>query len=206
MDTHLLHPWALDRPIDSPFALPRGPLGRLAGRFMLWKNQPDDAYELLGVEPAQRVLEVGYGPGGMIRLLAERSGAASICGVDPSTTMLESAGKLNRRAIAERRVELRIGTAEATGLPDASFDRVVSINNVALWPDLEAGLRELHRVLRPGGVILLSWHGGEGRSYLARKLRLPDDKLQLIRAGLEALFATVERFERARSVLFRARK
>jgi ubiquinone/menaquinone biosynthesis C-methylase UbiE len=206
MEKHEVRAWAFDRPIRSPFALPRGLLGRLAGRFMLWTNDQREVLDLLDVKRGDRVLEVGYGPGGLIRLLADRTEAAAICGVDPSLDMQRDAARRNRRAIAAGRVELRLGTAAATGLPDASFDRLVSVHNVALWPDLEGGVRELHRVARPGGVVVLAWHGGEARSRIARSLRLPEEKLERIRATLAACFAHLEQFERTYTVVFRATK
>jgi len=74
----------LDPSTNNPFAHPSGWLGRLAGRIMLWTNKQDDVIGVLGVQPGDEVLEVGYGPGGLIRLLAERTDAVSIRGVDPS--------------------------------------------------------------------------------------------------------------------------
>ncbi|MGH3328554.1 MAG: class I SAM-dependent methyltransferase [Streptomycetales bacterium] len=141
--------WALDRPVNSPFARPAGLAGRLAGRFMLHTNRQGELLDVLDVPPGARVLEVGYGPGALIRLLRERSTAAEICGVDPSPEMQALASRGNRDPAG--RVDLRLGTADRTGFADESFDRVVSANNVAIWPDLQAGLRELHRVVRPGG-------------------------------------------------------
>jgi ubiquinone/menaquinone biosynthesis C-methylase UbiE len=206
MENHEHRSWAFDRPIRSPFALPRGLLGRLAGRIMFHTNDQREVLELLDVKRGDRVLEVGYGPGRLIRLLADRSEAAAICGVDPSLDMQRDAARRSRRAIAAGRVELRLGTAAATGLADASFDRIVSVHNVALWPDLERGVRELHRVARPGGVVVLAWHGGEARSRIARSLRLPEDKLERIRASFAGWFAQVERIERTYAVVFRATK
>src|SRR5918996_155762 len=102
--------WATDRPMTSPFARPRGWRGRLAGRFMLWTNRQADLIDILDVRPGHRVLEVGYGPGGLIRLLLTRTEAASVVGVDPSPEMRELAGRETRRA--NPRADLRLGTAE----------------------------------------------------------------------------------------------
>ena len=172
---------------------------------MLWTTEQKGVLPLLDVQPGDRVLEIGYGPGAMIRLLASRTQARAICGVDPSKAMWTDASRLNRDEIATGRVELRTGTAADTGLPDASVDRIVSVNNVALWPDLEAGLRELHRVLRAGGVVVLAWHGGQARSRLARSLRLSPERLERLRGALGALFGDVEQFDLEVSVVFRAR-
>jgi ubiquinone/menaquinone biosynthesis C-methylase UbiE len=167
--------------MGNPFADPRGRLGRLAGRIMLWTNKHDDLIRVLDVQPNDDVLEVGYGPGGLIRLLAERTDAASIRGVDPSPEMRDQATRHNRKAVRDGRVRLELGTAERTGLPDASVDRVISVRNVAIWPDLEAGVAELRRVLRPGGTIAIAWHGGTAPNRFAKALRLSQEEL----AGIE---------------------
>jgi SAM-dependent methyltransferase len=151
-----LEPWTADKPVHSPFALPRGLTGHLAGRLMLLLNRQQDVLELLDVRPGVGVLEVGYGPGGLIQLL-RKTPAVRVSGVDPSPQMRDLARRHNPEG------DLRLCTAERTGFADAEFDRVVSVNTVALWPDLGAGLRELHRVTRPGGRVLIAWHGGRNR-------------------------------------------
>jgi ubiquinone/menaquinone biosynthesis C-methylase UbiE len=182
-----------DPSANNPFARPSGWLGRLAGRFMLLTNKQDGVVGLLGVQPGDHVLEVGHGPGGLIRLLAERTDAASIRGVDPSPEMRDQASRHNRKAVRDGRVRLDLGTADRTDLPDASVDRVVSVNNVAIWPDLAAGVDEMHRVVRPGGTVVIAWHGGTTPSRIARALRLPEDELGRIEQALRDRFAEVGR-------------
>jgi SAM-dependent methyltransferase len=196
--------WAVDRPVTSPFAHPSGVRGRLAGRFMLWTNKQADVLDLLDVRPGDEVLEVGYGPGALVRLLAGRTGAAAIRGVDPSPEMREAATRTNRAAVHAGRVTLGLGTAEDTGEADRSADRVVCVNNVAIWPDLEAGVRELHRVLRPGGQALIAWHGGSSPGRIAQSLRLPEEQLRRIERELAGLFSEVERSELRSLDAFRA--
>ncbi|MEV4573323.1 class I SAM-dependent methyltransferase [Nonomuraea jabiensis] len=174
MATKEIQSWAYDEPIRSPFALPQGILGRLAGRLMLWLNDPSELVTLIGKQNS--VLEAGCGPGGLLRHIeAER-----VCGIDPSPEMLRQAARHNRG----RHVELWLGTAADTGCPDDSFDVVVSVNNVAMWPDLEAGIHELRRVTRPRGRLLIAWHSATGRSPIARKNALPEDKLGRIAHAL----------------------
>lgn len=189
--------WVREEPTASQFAVPHGFLrGRLAGLIMLSANRQGEVVDLLDVRPGDRVLEVGYGPGGLVRLLLQRTD--HVHGVDPSPEMRSFARLLGRRA------DLRVGTAESTGFPDESFDRVVSVNTVAIWPDLEAGLDELHRVLRPGGRLLLTWHGGS--SPARRRLVLPEHLLDRLRRALEERFADVRRQELTRFVAFSAER
>ena len=73
---------------------------------MLWNNKQDDVVGVLGVQPGHDILEIGHGPGGLIRLLAERTEAASIRGVDPSQEMRDQARRRNRSAVRAGRVRL----------------------------------------------------------------------------------------------------
>jgi SAM-dependent methyltransferase len=205
METQEMRSWAMDRPLTSPFAHPRGLRGRLAGRFMVWTNKTDEVADLVGAGPGERVLEVGYGGGGLVRVLIRGIGSDGVvCGADPSADMRGLATRRNRRAVAAGRADLRVGTAAATGFPDETFDHVVAVNTVAIWPDLEAGLRELYRVTRPGGDVVIAWHGGTAPTRIGRRLVLPENALSRIRDALAELFITVERHELTTQTTFRA--
>ena len=197
-------PAILDPSANNPFAHPSGWVGRLAGRIMLWINKHDDVVGVLDVQPGGDVLEIGYGPGGLIRLLTERTEARSIRGVDPSAAMRDQASAQNRNAIRAGRVRLDLGTADHTGLPDASVDRVVSVRNVAIWPDLDAAVRELHRVVRPGGAVVIAWHGGTKPSRVVRAMSLPESELARIEGVLRDRFGEVTRHRGARLEIFKA--
>lgn len=191
--------WALDRPLSSPFAHPRGARGRLAGLVMQWGNGRASREVAAGLplRAGQRVLEVGFGPGVLLAALAARPQAPVLVGVDPSPVML---------ARARRRVpaaDLRLGTAAATGLPEGTVDHVVSVNTVALWPDLGAGLDELRRVTTL--TLTLAWHlGAAARSRAARGLGLAEPALARIEDGLRARFTSVSRDALTDVVVFHA--
>lgn len=196
--------WTREGPVTSPFAHPRGLRGRLAGRLMALVNRraSREVAALVplrsGDTPSDTVLEVGFGPGVLLAALRARPERPVLVGVDPSAEMAE---------LAARRVpeaEVRLGTADRTGLPDASVDRVVSLNTVAIWPDLDAGLDELCRVVRPGGSIVLAWHSAAARSPISRRLALPEEQLRRIEDGLAERCATVERLAVTDAVVFRA--
>jgi ubiquinone/menaquinone biosynthesis C-methylase UbiE len=96
------------------------------------------------------VLDVGSGTGRLLRLIHERWPDAKLMGVDPTPGMVETARQLTSAATFEE------GFAEALPKPDASIDVVVSTFTFHHWSDQGAGLREVVRVLRPGGYFILA--------------------------------------------------
>lgn len=144
--------------ITSQFRLPRGLVGRLAGHIMARSNRELNAWvpETLAPRATDRLLEIGFGPGTLIAELARLFPEAVIFGVDPSPEMLLQARRRNLAAIRRGRVVLRHGTAEALRFPEAHFDRACAVNVSSLWVDPVAALREIRRVLKPGGVLGLA--------------------------------------------------
>jgi ubiquinone/menaquinone biosynthesis C-methylase UbiE len=139
------------------FGRPSGLLGRLAGLSMAQHDQDDRwVVDLLEVQPTDRVLEVGFGPGVAVKLLAARATAGLVAGVDHSEVMVRQARGRNQAAVQAGRVELRPGSVSALPYPAAHFTKALSIHTLYFWPSLRDGLRELHRVLAPGGRLVLA--------------------------------------------------
>src|SRR5712692_8085807 len=167
------------RVLDATFGHPRGLLGRLGGVIMAHSTglRNEWAISLLDMRSTDRILEVGFGPGAMVQALAARATEGFIAGVDVSPVMLWQASRRNALAIGEGRVQLRQGSALALPFEDASFDTALSANSVQLWPDQVAGVKEIQRVLRPGGVIAIIlqpvWVQMEDVTCRSGKLHLP---------------------------------
>jgi ubiquinone/menaquinone biosynthesis C-methylase UbiE len=113
------------------------------------------AVALLDPMPGERILELGCGHGRTLRRVAARVGRGLAAGVDPSQVMLGVARRHLRREIAAGRAHVDAGDAARIPHADGSFDKAFSVNTLYFWPRLDAGLRELRRVLRPGGELLL---------------------------------------------------
>jgi SAM-dependent methyltransferase len=99
------------------------------------------------VAPGMRALDVGCGPGALTAALAERLGPASVCGVDPSAAFV--------RACRARvpGAEVVVAPAEALPFADAAFDAALSQLVVNFMDDADAGVGEMARVTRPGGIV-----------------------------------------------------
>jgi len=109
--------------------------------------------DLAGLVTDDRVVDIGCGPGTAARLAAHR--CAGVIGVDPAPGML----RLGRWLATIRRVRnvtFAEGRAEALPLPDGSATVMWTLSSVHHWDDRAAGLAEAHRVLAPGGRVLLA--------------------------------------------------
>jgi len=105
-----------------------------------------------------RVLDVGCGTGLVLRAVAARlPGAEVLAGVDAAAAMIEVArARAAGDPVSGSRLSFEQGMAEQLPFPDESFDLVVSAVSFHHWNDQAAGLAECHRVLAPGGRLVLT--------------------------------------------------
>jgi len=108
----------------------------------------------LDLPRAARVLEIGCGTGAATRTLARRPDFhGKALGVDQSPAFIEAARRLAREEGVANRVEFQVGDAHALDLPDAAFDAVIAHTLISHVTDPPAVLREMTRVVRPGGTV-----------------------------------------------------
>lgn len=161
--------------LAQQFRRPSGFLATPVG--FLFRRMNREAVEwtiaLLDIKLTDRVLEIGFGPGLGIQQAAALALRGHVAGVDFSDAMVRQARTRNAAAIAAGRAELRHADAAALPYPDRSFDKVFAVNVIYFWPEPVTILRELRRVLKPGGRLAL---------YLIAKEDLA--KYKLTRTGL----------------------
>jgi len=148
------------------FGRPQGVLGRLGGHLMARMNADFGEWVagLLEIGARERVLEVGFGSGVIIEKLAGLVPDGHVAGVDASAEMVAQGRARNTEAERNGLVELRCSSAESLSFADGSFDKALAINSMQVWPDAVAGLREISRVMKPGGRIALGFTRHSGRS------------------------------------------
>lgn len=144
--------------IKSQFEHPRSGLGWVAGQIMARRNRERNAWvvTLLEIQRTDHVLEVGFGPGWTIQQIANLAVDGFVGGIDASATMVRMARRRNASAIGASRVELKLGSASALPYGDSLFDKALAVNSMHAWPDPLEGLRELRRVLKLGGRVVIT--------------------------------------------------
>lgn len=165
-------------PLDA-----KGIWGTLASRLYdrVVASGQDDLYRRMLAEVARGarggdVLDLGCGPGHAALMFAAEHPSARVTGADASPEMVAIANRHAARAGIPN-VSFVVGDAQALPFADRSFDRVYSIASIKHWPRPEAGLAEIHRVLRPGGSvgIVEADRGARDEAVLAhaRRWRFP---------------------------------
>jgi SAM-dependent methyltransferase len=118
-------------------------------RFMGRYSEPLAAQfaDLAGVRSGQRLLDVGCGPGALTAELVNRAGADAVTAVEPSASFAAAARERLPGA------DIRRSAAEQLPFPDNTFDAALAQLVVHFMTDPVAGLREMGRVTRPGGIV-----------------------------------------------------
>ena len=121
-----------------------------AGIDRWWRRR---TVRIVGRHSPQRVLDVAAGTGDLTLALARAIPQCRVTGVDLSERMLEIAREKARRTGLETKTEFFAGDAERLEFADGGFDAVTVAFGVRNFGDIPAGLREIGRVLRSGGMV-----------------------------------------------------
>ena len=138
-------------------------MGWLAGERMVRQHRPETAWtmNLLEVQTTDTVLEVGFGAGQAIKLAAEKASDGRVMGIDLSEVMVRVAIRRNAQAVKAGRVALAQGNMTALPFEDQHFDKIMTIHTFYFWSEPAQPLRELYRVLKPGGRLVITLSTGK---------------------------------------------
>lgn len=131
------------------------------GRFTLWRMNKshskltDWGLEQVTIGRHDSILDVGCGGGRTVGKLAAIASEGRVYGVDYSEESVAATKRNNAELVTAGRVEVKHGTVSELPFGDGMFDLVTGIETHFWWPDLRAGMREILRVLKPGGTLVL---------------------------------------------------
>lgn len=150
---------SLVKKVIAQFARPTGFWGKIVGFILAHRSsnleRNEWAISLLNLQPADRVLEIGFGPGVTIQKMSDLVTSGVIWGIDHSEVMFRQASTRNQRAIATGRVRLVLTSVAQLPAFDGPFDKILDVNGYQFWPNQIEVLRQLRAQLRPGGLIAL---------------------------------------------------
>ena len=149
--------------LDRQHRYPTGLAGRAIGERMVRQHTPETAWtvDLLDLQPDDRVLELGCGAGRGLELAVQQANRAMVTGLDLSATMLRAASRRNRAAFRSGRVALLRGNVAAVPCLGQRFDKIFSIHTLYFWPDPLRICRDLVRMLKPGGMLVVTAATGQ---------------------------------------------
>jgi ubiquinone/menaquinone biosynthesis C-methylase UbiE len=157
------------------------------------------------VENGATTLDVGCGSGGTIRMLSGALPEGIFYGIDYSATSVAASRRCNARAIQSGRVDVQQADVSRLPFPDGMFDLVTAVETHYYWPDLLACMREILRVLKPAGrVVVIAESYKEASASMASSFSMRLLRAHSLTAGqhrelfMDAGFAEAEIHEEQR--------
>ena len=144
---------------------PSGWLGMRMARAMNLSHatMTDWGLQQLTAVKGAAILDVGCGGGRTVQKLASLAPEGTVIGLDYSPASVAVSRETNAKEIEAGRVRIEQGSVAALPFPDGAFDIVTAVETHYYWPDLPANVREILRVLKPGGTFELiaeTYRGG----------------------------------------------
>jgi SAM-dependent methyltransferase len=146
---------------NRQFEKPEGLLGWVAGQIMAHRasNRARNRWtvDLLDVQPSDRVLELGSGPGIALEWVAAHATGGQVIGVDHSAAMVKRAMARNAEAIRAGRVVLQHGGLELLPTFTCQFDKVFSVNVFQFFADPKDALTVIGQIVKPGALVATTY-------------------------------------------------
>ncbi|HVB22429.1 MAG TPA: class I SAM-dependent methyltransferase [Ktedonobacteraceae bacterium] len=149
--------------LAGQYGHPKGIVGRMLGEQMVRQHMSETNWtiSLLDIKPEDQVLELGFGAGRAIELVAAQANSGHVAGIDHSQEMVRAASHRNASAIKAGQVTLYHGDVTTLPFADHQFDKIFSIQTLYFWSDSPRILAEIFRVLKPGARFVVTLSTGK---------------------------------------------
>jgi len=136
---------------------PTGTFGRVMARSMNYGHSKVTRWGLshVSINKDYTILDIGCGGGKTVNTLAKTATEGRIYGIDYSEDSVLVASKTNKKFIDAEQVKILHASIESLPFPNDLFDLVTAVESYYFWPDLINNLKEIRRVLKPGGSVIL---------------------------------------------------
>ena len=143
--------------LGDQYRCPTGQCGRLVAAMMNKHHEPLTLWGLTKITIGKDnvILDVGCGGGKTVGRLAQLAPQGKVFGLDYSAEMVKFSKKINKTLIAQNRVEIIEGSVEKMSFTDDFFDLVTACETYYFWNKLPDALKDIKRVLKPDGQLLL---------------------------------------------------
>ena len=144
--------------LSSQLRQPSGLFGKIVmGDFLNEHNQKMNhfAVERLDLQPTDTVLDIGFGGGVTIEEMLKVIDTGKIHGVDFSGVMVEQAKRKFKDSIESNKVLIEFADVQKLPFDDNTFDKICTVNTIYFWDDLLVGLREIKRVIKSNGRLVI---------------------------------------------------
>lgn len=129
--------------------------------------------DLLAVQPAEHLLEIGCGPGHAVSLVCARLTRGTITAIDRSATQVARARDRNRDCLAGGRARIEQVALTEFDVHGRRFDKIFAVNVNAFWTEPAPTIASVRRLLRPGGVVYLVYEPPTAAGLREVRNRLP---------------------------------
>ncbi|HKF46357.1 MAG TPA: class I SAM-dependent methyltransferase [Terracidiphilus sp.] len=164
--------------MENQASKPSGWIGRLLLRNMNKRHSgvTDWGLSHIAIPASGAILDIGCGGGRTIAKLAAKSPGAFVFGVDHSADSVKLTSRTNSLLVSTARVEVRLGSVSQIPYPAGKFDLVTAIETHFWWPDLPGDVREVFRIVKPGGrfaIVSEVYRGAGTRMANACEIHAP---------------------------------
>jgi len=107
------------------------------------------------INDGSQILDIGCGGGANVATMLKENPKGKVYGIDYSEVSVAKSAKVNKKAIAEGKCEIKKGNVAALDFVDDGFDLATAFETIYFWPDLVKCFKEVYRVIKPGGKFMI---------------------------------------------------
>jgi SAM-dependent methyltransferase len=205
--------------VANQLSRPNGFFGsRFIGKMMNKGNADLEQLSLTcsEISATDHVLEIGFGNGQLLQQLCTSITTGKVYGVDISTDLITQVGNRFKHQIQQNKLELHLSGVSQLPMADNSIDTIITNNTIYFWPNPLNDAKELLRVLKPGGKLIIGYRtvdDMERMPFVTQNLDIfknrytdADAKQLLIDAGFLNITISIEANELATSRVAVAQK